>query len=78
MIAGFKIKKSYEMYTSKTLEEAQKRNETAESRVIGIAIETRPDWITQEEIVRLRKYGVTRVEIGYQTTDDSINERNKR
>jgi elongator complex protein 3 len=63
---------------SSTLEEAKKRNETAESRVIGIAIETRPDWIDEAEILRLRRYGVTRVEIGYQTTDDRINEINKR
>lgn len=63
---------------SATLEEAKKRNESATSRIIGIAIETRPDWIDEEEIVRLRRYGITRVEIGYQTTDDSINELNKR
>jgi elongator complex protein 3 len=78
MFARFKIKKWYEMHASKNLEEAKKRNETAESRVIGIAIETRPDWIHSEEIIRLRRYGVTRVEIGYQTTIDAINEQNKR
>jgi histone acetyltransferase (RNA polymerase elongator complex component) len=66
------------MKASSTLEEAKRRNETADSRVIGIAIETRPDWINVEEIIRLRSYGVTRVEIGYQTTDDTINEINKR
>jgi len=43
-----------------------------------MAIETRPDWITPEEIKQLRAYGVTRVEIGYQTTFDEINELNKR
>lgn len=63
---------------SATLAEAKERNETAMSRVIGMAIETRPDWITPEEIVRLRSYGVTRVEIGYQTTHDHINELNRR
>ncbi len=63
---------------SPTLDEAKKRNETASSRVIGIAIETRPDWIDTEELMRLRRYGVTRVEIGYQTTDDRINELNAR
>jgi hypothetical protein len=62
----------------KTLEEAKRRNESAESRVIGMAIETRPDWIDIEEIKRIRRYGVTRVEIGYQTTIDRINEINKR
>ncbi len=66
------------MRASSSLEEAKKRNETALSRVIGIAIETRPDWLDIEEIVRLRRYGVTRVEIGYQTTIDAINEANKR
>lgn len=63
---------------SKDLEEAKKRNETATSRVIGMAIETRPDWIDIEEIKRLRRYGITRVEIGYQTTHDEINEKNLR
>lgn len=63
---------------SETIDEAKKRNETAQSRVIGMAIETRPDWITVDEIVRLRSYGITRVEIGYQTTHDHINEINKR
>lgn len=78
VFARFKIEKWYTMKASKSLDEAKKRNETAASRVIGIAIETRPDWITREEIIALRRYGVTRVEIGYQTTIDSINELNKR
>lgn len=63
---------------SPSLEEAKARNETALSRVIGIAIETRPDWIDEAEITRLRYYGITRVEIGYQTTCDSVNILNKR
>jgi len=63
---------------SETLDEAKRRNETAESRVIGMAIETRPDWVNVEEIIRLRRYGITRVEIGYQTTHDEINTLNKR
>lgn len=76
--AEFKIRKGFEMRESATLEEAKERNMKARSRVIGIQIETRPDWITVEEIKRLRSYDVTRVEIGYQTTFDEINERNKR
>jgi elongator complex protein 3 len=76
--ASFKIREGFKVYASKSIEEAKKRNESSRCRVIGIAIETRPDWITPEEIVRLRFYGVTRIEIGYQTTLDSINELNKR
>ena len=71
--ASFKIKESYKMKASATLEEAKKLNETARCRVIWIAIETRPDWITPREIKTLREYWVTRVEIWYQTTiDESI------
>ena len=76
--ASFKLREGFKMYESKSLEEAIERNQAAKCRVIGMAIETRPDWITPEEIVRLRSYGVTRVEIGYQTTDDEINKLNKR
>ena len=76
--ASFKLKEGFKIYESKTLEEAIKRNQSCRCRVIGMAIETRPDWITPEEILRLRRFGVTRVEIGYQTTDDTINELNKR
>lgn len=76
--ASFKLKKWFELKRSKTLEEAKKLNETSRLRVIWMAIETRPDWVTPEEIKELREYWVTRVEIGYQTTFDDINELNKR
>lgn len=76
--ASFKLKEWYKLKLSDSLEEAKKLNETSRCRVIWIAIETRPDWITPEEIARLRWYWVTRVEIGYQTTFDDINELNKR
>ena len=76
--ASFKLKQWFKMYESKTLKEAIERNTSAKCRVIGMAIETRPDWITPEEIMRLRNFWVTRVEIWYQTTDDTINTLNKR
>ena len=76
--ASFKIKEWYKMKEAKTLKEAKKINETARCRVIWMAIETRPDWITPKEIKRLRDYWITRVEIWYQTTDDKINKLNKR
>lgn len=76
--ASFKIKEGYKIKASKNLEEAKLLNQTAKCRIIWIAIETRPDWITPKEIARLRKFWVTRVEIWYQTTIDEINELNKR
>lgn len=55
-----------------------KENETAKVRCIGINIETRPDFISENEIKRLRYLGVTKVEIGVQTTDDKVQKLTKR
>lgn len=55
-----------------SLAASQKANESAEYRVIGLTIETRPDWISPKEIGRLRELGVTRVELGVQALDDAI------
>ena len=63
---------------STTLAEAQLRNETALHRNVGMAIETRPDCITPEEIVRLRRLGVTKVQLGVQSLDDRILALNRR
>lgn len=57
---------------SKNIVQAQKKNEKAKNRIIGLTLETRPDWITPEEIVRLRKLGCTRIELGVQSLDDRI------
>jgi len=61
-----------------TLKEAQKINEEASHRIVGITIETRPDFIDKEEIKRLRNLGVTRVELGVQSIYDDILELNRR
>jgi elongator complex protein 3 len=63
---------------SGTLAEAQQRNQQARSRCVGLTIETRPDWITPEEILRLRRLGVTRVQLGVQSLDDRILALNQR
>lgn len=56
----------------KSLEEEQKENETALCRIIGFTIETRPDQITEEEILNLNRLGVTRVQLGVQTIHDHL------
>ncbi|MFZ5365395.1 MAG: elongator complex protein 3 [Patescibacteria group bacterium] len=63
---------------SSSLKAAQKLNETAKHRIVGVTLETRPDYITEEEIKRYRLLGCTKVEIGIQTTDDNILKLNKR
>lgn len=61
-----------------SLATSQLANEEAIYRIIGITIETRPDWIVPREIVRLRELGVTRVELGVQTLDDAVLSATKR
>lgn len=64
--------------TSVSLEQAIEENETAEVRCIGINIETRSDHIDEGEVRRLRRLGVTKVEMGVQTTDDRVQELTRR
>ena len=53
--------------TSKNLKGGQKRNEGAKHRLVGISVETRPDFITTKEIKRMRRLGITRVDLGVQS-----------
>lgn len=55
-----------------TLEEEQKFNETADCRIIGITLETRPDRINPKELQNFRRLGVTRIQMGVQHIDDRI------
>ena len=66
------------MCDSSTLDEAHERNQTASHRNVGLVVETRPDQITPDEIVRLRELGVTKVQIGVQSLDDEILAKNGR
>ncbi len=63
---------------AKSLEDAQKLNENAERRCVGLCIETRPDVCGENEINNMLSYGTTRVELGVQTLDDKIYEFIKR
>ena len=53
-----------------SLAQEQELNETAECKIIGLTLETRPDKINVNEVRRLRLLGCTRVQIGVQHTDD--------
>ena len=63
---------------SRSLEEAQALNERAARRNVGLVIETRPDYVDAAEVRRLRRYGVTKVQLGAQSLDDRILELNRR
>ncbi len=63
---------------SDTLQEALELNAIAPHRNVGLVVETRPDYITPEELLRLRQQGVTKVQIGVQSLDDRILSLNRR
>ncbi|KHO47769.1 MAG: elongator complex protein 3 [archaeon GW2011_AR5] len=63
---------------SGSLEEAQKTNETAPNRCVGLTIETRADYCSRQQIEQMLALGCTRVEIGVQGVDDEILEMTKR
>lgn len=62
----------------KSLKEAQEINENSKHKIIGLSLETRPDHISEEEIIRMRELGCTKVQIGVQHIDDEISDYNKR
>jgi len=57
---------------SASLAEAQRKNERAARRCVGLVVETRPDMITSEELRNLRRLGVTKIQVGLQSLDDRI------
>lgn len=67
-----------EMSTWEELFTQHKINETSQSRCVGLVIETRPDWINEEEIIKIRKLGATKVQIGIQSMQDSVMQANMR
>ncbi len=61
-----------------SLAEVQKTNSQARHRNVGLVIETRPDLITIENLIEMRRQGVTKMQLGIQSMDDRILELNKR
>ncbi len=57
---------------SPTLAAAQAANEVAEHRMVGLTVETRPDWCDERVLPFLLDAGVTRVEIGVECLHDDV------
>ncbi|VVB67855.1 Uncharacterised protein [Candidatus Norongarragalina meridionalis] len=69
------MKKAFEAFNerkSATLSAAQKANERANHRVIGLTFETRPDWCSEKQVKEFLAYGATRIELGVQTLDEEV------
>ncbi len=57
---------------------AQQANEAAGARCVGLVLETRPDHVDEAEVIRLRRLGATKVQLGVQSLDDRILSMNRR
>ena len=60
------------------LEDVQRENELSNIRCVGMTFETRPDYAQTQDIDRMLKMGVTRVELGVQTIYNFIYKRIER
>ena len=60
------------------LEAVQRRNEDELARCVGLVVETRPDHLSLDEVVRIRRLGATKVQIGIQSLDDEVLALNRR
>ncbi|OGC69623.1 hypothetical protein A2415_03455 [candidate division WWE3 bacterium RIFOXYC1_FULL_39_7] len=67
-----------ESATFETLYESHKLNETSPTKCVGLVIETRPDEITEEEVIRMRKLGATKVQLGVQSLNNKVLSLNNR
>ena len=65
-------------YKLQDLKYQQKKNEKAKYRIVGLSVETRPDFINKKEIEHLRSLGITMVELGIQSIYDSVLKLNNR
>jgi elongator complex protein 3 len=57
---------------STSLLDAQVQNEVASHRVVGLTVETRPDWCDERVLPFLLEAGVTRVEVGVECLRDEV------
>ncbi len=67
-----------EYATWEELETAHRENENAPCRCVGLVVETRPDHISVEEVLRVRRLGCTKVQIGFQSLNDEVLRLNRR
>lgn len=68
----------YKVLSEKLLSKEQVKNEKSKHRIVGLTLETRPDYINEKEILNFRNLGCTRVELGVQSIFDDVLKINKR
>ncbi len=76
--ARYTVTDDFKVTYPSTVQESLKINETADHRVIWLTIETRPEYVTDENCQFWRSLWVTRVEMWIQTLHNPVHEANIR
>jgi len=74
----FWIKNLQNLQFTQNIQESLDINEKAKNRIIWLTVETRPEYVNDQNCQFWRSLGVTRLEVGIQNTDDQVLEANKR
>lgn len=62
----------FEISSFEELEIEQVKNEKAYCRNVGLVLETRPDFLTNGELIYLRRLGATKIQIGIQSLSEKV------
>ena len=65
-------------FSNLDLEKAKTKNKNSKHKCVGLTLETRPDFVTEKELIDFRRLGCTRVEIGVQSLSDEVLKKTKR
>jgi len=76
--ADWKRLESFQSAGFDELAEQQIQNETSRHRVVGLAVEIRPDAVDPDSLRLLRRYGCTKIQMGIQSLDQELLELNNR
>lgn len=93
-IDGAVLEKSYNQIISNAIKNTQnllnenstwddlkishEKNVNAKTKCVGLVIETRPDEINEEEVIKIRRLGATKIQLGIQSLDEEVLKLNKR
>jgi elongator complex protein 3 len=62
----------FEISSFEELEKEQEKNEKAYCRNVGLVLETRPDFLSNGELIYLRRLGATKIQIGIQSLSEKV------
>lgn len=69
---------SFQEATISDVQTTQEQNETSKCRCVGLVLETRPDYVSEAEVIHLRQLGATKIQIGIQSLQDDVLKLNRR